>query len=104
MATDGHGNQQVSVVDGAAYTVVAAGKATNTVISNSPGRLFRVIVTAVGAHALAIFDSATTNSGNVIGSLPANAPLGPYTFSVPSTQGITVAGNATNPGITITWS
>jgi hypothetical protein len=86
------------------YAVIAASKATNTVISANPGRIFRVIVTTVGANPMAFYDNATTNTGNIVAQLAASAPLGVYDFNVPVGAGITSAGSATNPGVTVTFA
>ncbi len=90
---------------GATKTAIAAGAAANTVVKASAARLARVLVTAVGTNAMLIYDNATTGSGTIIGVIPANAAVGSvYDFSMPAANGITVAGNAANPGVTISYS
>lgn len=84
-------------------TPIAAGTAANTVISANPGRICRILVTTVGTNALQVFDNASTNSGTVIAELAASAPIGIYDFQMPAAIGITVAGNAANPAVTIGW-
>jgi hypothetical protein len=107
--TDANGNTYApEVVDitstGEQTIAIAAGKATNTIVKSSPGRLGRILVTTVGSNAMLIYDSATTNSGTPIGAIPASAPIGPYESGFPAAIGITVAGNASNPAVTISFS
>ena len=89
---------------GLVTTAVAAGTAGNTVIKASAGRLCRVLVTTAGTAAMLIYDNATTNSGTVIGAIPANAVAGSlYDFQMPAANGITVDGDGNNPAVTIGW-
>lgn len=88
-----------------ATTAIAAGATSNTVVKAAPGRLFRVLVTATGTNPLLIYDNASTNSGTVIGALPASPAVGAtYDFELPAANGITVGGNSANPGVTVSWS
>ena len=90
------GNSKASVPTGAA----------NTVVSAAPGRLCRVLVTTAGAGAgnVLIFDNATTNSGTVIGVIPATIAIGTYyTFEMPAANGITVANVVSGPVLTVTY-
>jgi len=88
---------------GAVTTAISAGTAANTVISANPGKLCRILVTTVGTNPLQVFDNASTNSGTIIAALAASAPIGIYDFQMPAANGITVAGNAANPAVTIGW-
>lgn len=88
-------------------TVIAAGTATNTVIKASPGIFFGIITTTSAAGTPTVFDNATTNSGTPVGQLGASVTVGVYDNSaagVPCVNGITVAGSASNPAMTILWS
>lgn len=82
---------------------IAAGKTTNTILSTHPGRLGRILVTTVGTNPMLIYDNTTTSSGTPIGALPASAPIGTYESGFPALNGITVAGNASNPAVTISF-
>lgn len=85
-------------------TPVAAGTVANTVIKGTPGRIGKVVVTVLGTNPLSIYDNATTNSGTILLTIPASAPAGSiYDVQFPAAAGITVAGNAANPGVTIGW-
>jgi hypothetical protein len=85
-------------------TAVAASVATDTVIKATPGRLCKVLVTTTGTVASSFYDNATTHTGTVIGYIPANPTVGTvYDFQFPAANGITYGGNASNPGLTISW-
>lgn len=89
-------------VGGRASTAIAAGASANTVVKGSPGRLARILVTATGTNQLSVYDNASTPSGTIIGIVPANAAVGTVAdCQAPAVNGITVAGNASNPGVTI---
>lgn len=89
-------------VGGRASTAIAAGTSANTIIKGSPGRLARILVTATGTAEMDIFDNASTPSGTKIGIVPANAAVGTIIdCQAPAANGITVGGNASNPGVTI---
>ena len=86
----------------ATATPISAGTVANTVVKSSSGTLVSVIVTTLGTNAMLIYDNATTNSGTIIGAVPASAAVGSiFTFAMPAINGITVAGNAANPAVTI---
>jgi len=62
-------------------------------------------VTVTGTHAMVIWDNASGHTGTIIGALPANPAVGQvYDFQMPAAAGITVQGDANNPGVTIGWS
>lgn len=90
---------------GGTTTSVAAG-AANTIVKGSPGRLCRILVTTAGSGTgnVLIFDNATTNSGTVIGMVPATIAIGTfYIFDMPATAGITVQNVSSGPVLTISW-
>lgn len=90
--------------DGTQTTAIAAGAAADTVVKASAGRLAAVLVTATGTNAMLIFDNASGHTGTIIGYIPANATVGTIVvFKMPAANGITVQGNAANPGVTISW-
>jgi hypothetical protein len=95
------GVQDVSV-GGRASQAIAAGVSANTVVKSGPGRLARILVTATGTGALTIYDNASGPSGTIIALAPANAAVGMFIdCQAPAANGITVAGNSNNPGVTI---
>lgn len=97
------GVQDMSV-GGRTSTAIAASTATNTVIKASPGRLARLLVTTAGTTAMSFYDNASTNSGTVIALIPASAAAGTLIDAqAPALNGITAAGAATNPGVTVFW-
>ncbi len=94
-----------AITGGQTTTPIAAGVVGNTIVKATPGRLVHVLVTALGTGALTIYDNATTNTGTIIGVVPASAPVGSlYALHMPAANGITVQGNAANPGVTIAWT
>jgi hypothetical protein len=89
---------------GSATVAIPVDTAANTVVKNSSGRLCRVLITTSAASAVNIYDNASTNSGTIIGAIPANAAVGSmYDFEMPAVNGITVGGGATNPAMTISY-
>jgi len=97
-----------ALAEDGAYTAVVTYQATaNTVVSKNPGFLGRVLVTqANGAAAILIYDSTSSSSpsGTIVGVVPASAAAGSvYTFGMPVTYGITVAGAATNGALTVSY-
>jgi hypothetical protein len=85
-------------------TPIAASVTTTTIIKSTAGRLCRILVTTSGANALTVYDGDGP-SGTIIGIVPANAAVGTLIeCQAPATQGITVAGSATNPAVTVIWS
>ncbi len=103
VTTNGH--LQIMSLGGNGTTAVAAGTAANTVIKAASGYLARVLVTTAGTSVVLIYDNATTNSGTVIGVIPANSPAGSLLeFHMPAANGITVDGDAQLPAITVAWA
>lgn len=91
---------------GGSATGTVASAAANTVIKASPGRLCRVLVTTAGSGTgnVLIYDNATTNSGTVIGMVPATIAIGTfYTFDMPAAAGITVQNVASGPVLTVSY-
>lgn len=85
---------------------VTATSAANTVVKASPGRLCRAVVTTAGAGAgsVLIYDNATTNSGTIIGAIPATVAAGTtYEFEMPAAAGVTVRGVASGPVFTVSY-
>jgi hypothetical protein len=90
--------------DGTDYAVIAAGLAADTVVKASPALLSHVLVTATGTNAMQIFNNDAAGSGDCIGIVKASdaAILGSITpCKAPCGAGITVKGNAANPGVTV---
>lgn len=51
-----------------------------------------------------IYDNATTNSGTVIGYIPATVTVGtPYVFNMPAANGITAVNVANGPVLTVSY-
>jgi hypothetical protein len=97
-------NGLVLVPGGSTTVAIVAAKTANTVVKASAGRLCRVLVQAtVATAAILVYDSATTNSGTVIGAIPVGAAVGAYDFEMPAANGITVAGASTNPAMTVSF-
>lgn len=94
------------VTDGGTTTVaIANANAANTVVKASAGRLCRVLITTTNTAAVSIYDNATTNTGTIIGAVPASAAVGTsFTFQTPAANGITVGGAATNPAMTVSFT
>jgi len=104
MSVQGSQGESLTATGGNAYAGVAATTATDTVIKAASGRLCRVIVLVTGTNPMAIYDNATAGSGTQIGALPASPAVGAvYDFQVPCSNGITVKGNASNPGVVVTY-
>lgn len=103
VAVVGVGGELSAGLGGKATAAVPTG-AANTVVKAAAGRLCRVLVTAAGtgAGSVLIYDNATTNSGTVIGVIPATVAVGTYyTFDLPAANGITVANVASGPALTV---
>jgi hypothetical protein len=93
--------------DGIVTTAIAAGVTTDTVVQSFPNRrLVSILVTTLGTNAMLIYDNASAGSGKVIGVVPASSPVNgiPLTPRMPAALGITVKGNAANPGVTISYT
>lgn len=90
---------------GVSTVAIAAGTTGDTVVKASAGRLCRVLVlTTAGAAVTNIYDNASGHTGTIIGILVASVAAGTTVdFQMPATNGITVQGAATNPGMTISF-
>lgn len=94
----------VSAHDATATTSVPA-TASNVVIKASAGRLVNAICTTAGTADLLIYDNASTNSGTIIGIVPATANLGDqFVWAAPAANGITAAASTTTPVATVYWA
>lgn len=92
-------------VAGTTATSIAAGTVADTIIKGKPGRLCRILVTTAGTAGVSIFDNASGHTGTIIGAIAANAVAGTMVeCQSPAANGITVAGNASNPAMTVIWS
>ncbi len=87
---------------------VTGGTTSNQIISAQPGRLCRALVTAAGTGSgtVPFYDNATTNSGTVIGFIPATitATGVPYIFDMPVVNGIVFTGATSGPALTVSYS
>lgn len=84
----------------------AANTASNTAIKGSAGTLYSATVTTTGTAGLVVYDNASTNSGTILLSIPANATVGTiYAFpgGMPAANGITSAGVSNCPGVTFAY-
>jgi hypothetical protein len=84
----------------------AANSNANTVIKNAAGTFYNATVTTTGTAGLIIYDNASTNSGTILLSIPANATVGTiYSFpgGMPAANGITSAGVTNCPAVTIAY-
>lgn len=101
----GNGND-LWVGNGGSATASIASAAANTVVKASAGRLCRALVTTAGSGTgnVLIYDNATTDSGTVIGIIPATIAIGTYyTFDLPAANGITVKNVASGPVLTVSY-
>lgn len=92
---------------GGQATAAVAGGAGNTVVSASPGRLCRVLVTTAGAGSgsVLIYDNASEASGTVLGVISAAAAVGGVSvFDMPAANGIVVANVASGPALTVSYT
>jgi hypothetical protein len=89
--------------DGVQSVPIASGHAADTVVNAAPGMLSSILVTAQNTHQMTIYDNASTASGTIIGVIPANQAVDgkPFVLRAPTANGIYVAGDANNPGVTI---
>ena len=92
--------------DGNKNVAIASGHVADTIVSAIPGMLARVLVTSQNTNQMLIYDNASTTSGTIIGIIPANQPVDgkALVFKMPAQNGIYVAGNANNPGVTISYT
>lgn len=89
---------------GANTVLVAAGTVANTVIKGTPGTYYGCFASTTGAGAGLIYDNATTNAGTPVGFAPTT--INTFDTGIPANgvacvNGITLAGGATNPALTV---
>jgi hypothetical protein len=105
-ALDSVGNALVSTQLGC-LTASVPSSAGNVVISNTPGRLAKVLVTTAGTGAgnVLFYDNATTNTGTIIGIVAATISVTgtPLTFDIPAANGIVCAQVASGPVFTVSY-
>jgi len=98
----------LAMPSGATSAIIAAGAAGPTVIKGSAGIFYGALITSVGAGAPLGYDNASAASGNAISAVAASAAVGtrdtPPSVGVKCANGITFAGGATMPGMTIFYS
>lgn len=92
-------------LQGAQTTFISAGTSGNTVIKASPGTFFGIFASTAAAGGGLVYDNATTNSGTPVGAAPTAVGFdqGVPAGGVTCVNGITVAGSATNPALTVFW-
>lgn len=86
-------------------STVATG-AANTVVKAGSGRLLRVLVTTAGTGTgnVLFYDNASTNSGTIIGEIPATIAVGTfYLFSMPAALGIVCVNVLSGPALTVNF-
>lgn len=94
----------VTTSGGVTTVAVAANTSTDTVIKASAGRLCRVLVTTTGTNPMNIWDNASGHTGTIIGAFAASPTVGTVaSFEMPAVNGITIQGNAANPGVTVSF-
>ena len=87
-------------------TATVAAGAGNTVIKPRSGQLRNVLVTTAGTGAgqVNFYDNATTNSGTIIGAIPATVAVGTwYSFLMPAGLGIVCANVTNGPALTVSF-
>lgn len=91
--------------DGVHNVAVAAGTAADTTIYTGKSMLGSVLVTTTGTSQMNIYDN-TSSSGVIVGLIPTTATVTgvPYVFRAFCATGITIKGNALNPGVTVFYS
>jgi hypothetical protein len=81
---------------------VPANNGAAVVIKNAPGRLMRVIVTAVGTAATKFYDNASAASGSVLLTIPASPTLGAvYDVELSAVNGIVCDGVTNGSGCAV---
>ena len=102
-ALDMAGAQLVSI--GGAITGTVAAGAQAAVVKGSAGRICRVLVTTAGTVATTIYDNASTNSGTVVGVIPAAAVAGSvYDIQMPCANGIYAYAASGGAALTVSYT
>lgn len=106
-AADKHGQgKDLWTTSGGGQTANVPTGTGNTVVKAKEGRLCKVLVTAAGTGTgnVLFYDNATTNSGTVIGIVPATIAIGTvYTFDMPAGNGIVATNVANGPVLTVSY-
>lgn len=97
---------ELRTTDGGRATVaVPAATVANTIVKTSPGRIGRILITAVGTTAVVCYDNASVASGTIVAEVAASTAIGTIEdFSLPVSNGITCAGASTAPGYTLSFN
>jgi len=93
--------------DGVHNVAIPAGTSTDTVVyTGTRCMLGSVLVTDTGTHQMTFYDNASTASGVIVGLIPANPVVNgiPYVFRSFCANGIVIAGDSNNPGVTVFYS
>lgn len=100
---DASGSQGVTIGGKQTTAIASAGSAN---VKASPGRLFRVLITAAGTASLTFYDNAAGGAtGTIIGVTPPATTVGQiYDFQLPAAVGISAVGGAGTPGVTVSWT
>lgn len=98
----------LAMPSGATSAVIAAGAAGPTVIKASAGIFYGALITSVGAGAPLGYDNASAASGSILSAMAASAAVGtrdtPPSVGSKFANGLTFAGGATMPAMTIFYS
>jgi hypothetical protein len=94
-----------ALVSSGGKAAISVTPTVNTVIKADIARLCSVLLTSAnGANVILFYDNATTNSGTIIGYIPASAVAGTlYNFNLPAVFGITIAGVAAAATMTVSY-
>lgn len=96
---------EVQNINGGINTSPVAAAAAAAAIKASPGALHKIVITTLGTAAVSFYDNATTNSGTILFTVPASAPIGTiYDIQFPAAAGIWCASTANTPAMTVGWS
>lgn len=86
---------------------IAVGTTGPTVVKASAGRLCRIAITAAAGTTTGnttVYDNATTGSGTILAVVPNNTAVGTFIdVQMPAANGITMAGGANSPAMTISY-
>lgn len=104
--TDRHsqpGGEKWTTPGGSQTAAIAVGAQAESITTQS-SRLCRVLVTATGTGTTTFYDNASTNSGTVIGVIPANAAVGTvYVFDMPAASGIYAYAASNGAALTVSY-
>jgi hypothetical protein len=98
---------QRATTGGSLTASIPATPTGNVVIKGAPGRLCRVLVTTAGTGSgnVLFYDNATTNSGTVVGAIPATVSVTgtPYMLDMPCANGIVAVQVSSGPVLTVSY-